>query len=262
MLLEEITAPGTPGSNTLTLYGKLDGGFTKLFYKQEDGTEVGPLGAAGGSGANTTLSNLVSPTDINQSLIPDGTFDLGTATDTWDDLFVTRISEIQSITFSPNDHSITDIGSAALVIDTGSGSLRLENSGFTFAEFAPLFTTLTTARDSNLGVFFTLFHDSTSPVNGDFSFLAFSANDSATNTTTYGEIAGIVKNPLNGSEEGELRFSVTTDGSLSEVLSLDSFNNAVRVGFYGAAPVALQTGVAVTASAIHTALVNLGLITS
>lgn len=35
-----------------------------------------------------------------------------------------------------------------------------------------------------------------------------------------------------------------------------------RVGFYGAAPVALQTGVAVTAEAIHAALVNLGLITA
>jgi hypothetical protein len=35
-----------------------------------------------------------------------------------------------------------------------------------------------------------------------------------------------------------------------------------NVGFYGAAPVAQQTGVAVTAGAIHAALVNLGLITA
>lgn len=34
------------------------------------------------------------------------------------------------------------------------------------------------------------------------------------------------------------------------------------VGFYGTAPVAQQTGVAVTAAAIHAALVNLGLITA
>ncbi len=34
------------------------------------------------------------------------------------------------------------------------------------------------------------------------------------------------------------------------------------LGFYGVAPVALQTGVAVTAAAIHAALVNLGLITA
>lgn len=35
-----------------------------------------------------------------------------------------------------------------------------------------------------------------------------------------------------------------------------------NVGFYGTTPVALQTGVAVTAAGIHAALVNLGLITA
>ncbi len=34
------------------------------------------------------------------------------------------------------------------------------------------------------------------------------------------------------------------------------------IGFYAATPVALQTGVTVSALAIHTALVNLGLITA
>lgn len=37
---------------------------------------------------------------------------------------------------------------------------------------------------------------------------------------------------------------------------------ADQIGFYGAAPVAQQTGVAVSAAAIHAALVNLGLITA
>lgn len=36
----------------------------------------------------------------------------------------------------------------------------------------------------------------------------------------------------------------------------------LELGFYGASPVALQTGVAVTAGGIHAALVNLGLITA
>jgi len=38
--------------------------------------------------------------------------------------------------------------------------------------------------------------------------------------------------------------------------------NAVELGFYGATPVAQQTGVAVDAAGIHAALVNLGLITA
>lgn len=45
--LNEIATPASPAANTLFVYGKLDSGFTKLFYKQEDGTEVGPLGAGG-----------------------------------------------------------------------------------------------------------------------------------------------------------------------------------------------------------------------
>lgn len=37
-------------------------------------------------------------------------------------------------------------------------------------------------------------------------------------------------------------------------------SNDTVVGFYGTKPIAKQTGVAVTAAAIHAALVNLGLI--
>ena len=39
-------------------------------------------------------------------------------------------------------------------------------------------------------------------------------------------------------------------------------NATGKIGFYAATPVALQTGVAVSALAIHAALVNLGLITA
>lgn len=42
----------------------------------------------------------------------------------------------------------------------------------------------------------------------------------------------------------------------------DLNHDGAGVGFYGTAPVALQTGVAVSAAGIHAALVNLGLITA
>ena len=50
----------------------------------------------------------------------------------------------------------------------------------------------------------------------------------------------------------------------SDAVELDGDLNhdGSNVGFYGTAPVALQTGVAVTAAGIHAALVNLGLITA
>ena len=57
-------------------------------------------------------------------------------------------------------------------------------------------------------------------------------------------------------------------GSTDIALKIQSAGIAVHqlgpasLGFYGASPVAQQTGVAVTAAAIHAALVNLGLITA
>ena len=41
--LTAIATPGTPAAGKLRLYAKLSGGIAKLFFKQSDGTEVGPL---------------------------------------------------------------------------------------------------------------------------------------------------------------------------------------------------------------------------
>jgi len=43
LTLEEITASSTPAANHVVVYGKDVGGVTKLFYKQDNGVEVGPL---------------------------------------------------------------------------------------------------------------------------------------------------------------------------------------------------------------------------
>lgn len=62
-------------------------------------------------------------------------------------------------------------------------------------------------------------------------------------------------------------FPTNPGGSLFRVNATTEINgdldhNGTNVGFYGTAPVAQQTGVAVTAAAIHAALVSLGLITA
>jgi hypothetical protein len=53
-----------------------------------------------------------------------------------------------------------------------------------------------------------------------------------------------------------------TGSAGTPIVAASTVSAASRLGFYGATPVALQTGVAVTAGAIHAALVNLGLITA
>lgn len=49
----EIAAPSSPAANKLRMYAKDSSGVSKLFYKDEAGTETGPLGT--GSGGTTSL---------------------------------------------------------------------------------------------------------------------------------------------------------------------------------------------------------------
>jgi len=60
----EIATPDNPAVDTGRLYVKDVSSITNLFFRDSVGTETNLLAAA--SGANTTLSNLTSPTAINQ----------------------------------------------------------------------------------------------------------------------------------------------------------------------------------------------------
>ena len=76
----------------------------------------------------------------------------------------------------------------------------------------------------------------------------------AANTTT---IAGTLAADMTGVGTASilrLRGDITIDKDLN--------HDGDRAGFYATAPIAQQTGVAVTDAAIHAALVNLGLITA
>ena len=57
-----------------------------------------------------------------------------------------------------------------------------------------------------------------------------------------------------------IRGAAAADNTIQ--LSANGIGGAGKIGFYGATPVVLQTGVLVTAAGIHAALVNLGLITA
>jgi len=115
MVIEEISSPSTPPANTLTLYAKLDGGFSKLFYKQEDGTEVGPL-TSGGAGSQTPwLQNIDGDgfdlTDVG-SIVPrgDGVEHLGGASNAWDDLFTDEVRFTQSGAVGNKNSILADSG--------------------------------------------------------------------------------------------------------------------------------------------------------
>jgi hypothetical protein len=55
---------------------------------------------------------------------------------------------------------------------------------------------------------------------------------------------------------------LVTEDDLEEGVDVDDVGGVIKVGFYGADPIAKQTGVAVSAGGVHAALVALGLITA
>ena len=57
--LPEISSAATPAANNVYLYAKDDGGVSKLYYKTDGGTEVGPLAASGGGGSPGTPTDSV-----------------------------------------------------------------------------------------------------------------------------------------------------------------------------------------------------------
>ena len=82
--LKEVTAPTSTAN-----YGKLyvKSADSKLYFMNDSGTEYDLTTAS--TGANTTLSNLTSPTAINQDLLPSGTRVLGASGTRWTGLYST-----------------------------------------------------------------------------------------------------------------------------------------------------------------------------
>ena len=91
--------------------------------------------------------------------------------------------------------------------------------------------------------------------------ISWEGNDSLDNLTTYVQIQAGIDDATNASEDGFFEVWVASNGTIAKVLDIDASGGSVRMGFYGTAAIAKQTGVAVSAAGIHAALVSLGLIT-
>lgn len=87
--LPEAAEAATPASGYGVFYVKTDG---NAYFKNDTGTEYSLTG--GTSGANTTLSNLTSPTAINQDLIPTGSISLGSPTNRYSVIFANTLIDL------------------------------------------------------------------------------------------------------------------------------------------------------------------------
>ncbi len=93
----EGTGVPTPPTGTIYLYTKTD---KSLYMKDDTGTETQIGEGSGAHNANDTLSNLVSPTAVNQHLSPgaDNTYDLGVGTThEWRDIWIDGIAFIDTL---------------------------------------------------------------------------------------------------------------------------------------------------------------------
>jgi hypothetical protein len=150
---------------------------------------------------------------------------------------------INASTIDFNQNSITDASFIALgAIPASSGTVRLPTSGEIAARNA--------ADSATIALLYTDASDNV--IVGDF-------NDA---TALYYDVktAGTHNFRVNNAIEYSLSATAfdMNGNTLQEVGTLD--HDGPNLGFYGTAPIAKQTGVAVTAGGIHTALVNLGLI--
>ena len=92
------------------------------------------------------------------------------------------------------------------------------------------------------GSFLSIYHNSASPANSDVvGHVDFDGNDSGAAFQTYGRIEGIITDVTAASEDGDIRFSVVTAGTLTRKLLLDSDLAGIVVGT-GAANAVVTSG--------------------
>ncbi len=116
-----------------------------------------------------------------------------------------------------------------------------------------------------LSLTFDLFRDDATPTDADvISQIRFIEDDDGGAETVYAQIDGIADDVTNTTEDGSLDFQVISAGTLTTGIKIAGGGTSTTpsIGFYNTTPITQQTGVAVNSTAIHAALVNLGLITA
>lgn len=290
---DEIVTPANPAANHVRLYGKLDGGVTKLFYKQENGTEVGPLGA-GGSSQTPWIANIdadgfdlqdLSNIEFRNTTGAPGSTVASMYADAGGININVPIGDVITFKLSGSDNIFIDedeirFGSGRahrFVANLTSFHFDAENTSDSIefrngtSRIAPTFEI-----DDGISSFYTNAtsvapyafqfiqnHDTPSTNRGIVQINALAENSISANTI-YGRLdfstAGSI---VSGDEAGRVQIEVRTNGGLVNILECegDNVSNTGKLGFYNHSTIAQQTGVAVSTSAIHAALVALGLIT-
>lgn len=114
-------------------------------------------------------------------------------------------------------------------------------------------------------------NESTTPATGTIGAVIWKTQDANNNLAEYGDITVQADDITAGNETSTVVINGSNDGIREDFINyaggvgvtiVDGSSSSDRLGFFNATPVVRQTGVAVTAAAIHAALVAFGLITA
>ena len=160
-------------------------------------------------GANKTLSNLTSPTAVNQHLLPDGdeVEDLGHTSNVWRRLYAKDIYSTGTIRTEATDDE--------LEFYTGGG----KRFGVSVSASAPFNGV---AELFGVNAAYKTMANSTGVNNAEIGDLAFDGYDSAVNRHTYASIIGVSENVSSGAEDGLLKFNVVRGSATQQMFEVNT----------------------------------------
>ena len=187
-----------------------DSEFAILQYFEDNGNKYNLLIGSSSTGfANLTLSNLTSPTAVNQSLIPDGdeVEDLGSTSNVWRRLYVKDMYNTGTIKTEALDDE--------LEIYTGGGK-RLGVSVSASTPFNGVVELFGVRSDYKTMA-------TTGGVNGtEIGGLHFDGYDSAVSRETFASMTAVTTTVTDGSEDGLLKLKVKRSGTTKEMFEVNT----------------------------------------
>ena len=160
-------------------------------------------------GANQTLSNLTSPTSVNQSLIPDGdeVEDLGTTSNVWRRLYAKDIYSTGTIRTEALDNELEFYAGGA------------KSFAVSRASSAP-FTGV--AEVWGVGASYKTMSNAVGAVNAEIGGLHFDGYDSGVNRDTFASMTAVSTTVTNGSEDALVKVKVKRAGTTQEMFEVNT----------------------------------------
>ena len=204
ILVQDIAVPTVPTQNFKGQIFFNEATNRLNFQRRNDGNTAFEVIDLEGGGANTFLSNLTSPTAINQDLLPDTTGrEFGSVSASWDgffsNLFMTDNSQLPSTSFG-----------------------EFERDGGEIGLFAQAFTVINDATGASGTANFVSYRNDPSPSDGDeLGSLRFDGENNSGTREQFATILAGIKNASPSDGSGILALRVMANSFLTTALQIE-----------------------------------------